>query len=87
MRKFKMKDRIIKRNVRGKKISKRQDTINKKNSRTRSRVEHVFGFCEQGMNGMFSRAIGLVRNMALNTLTNLVYNMNRFEQIMRLGMN
>ena len=87
MRKFKMKDRIIKRNVRGKKISKRQDTINKKNSKTRSRVEHVFGFCEQGMNGMFSRAVGLVRNMALNTLTNLVYNMNRFEQIMRLGMN
>lgn len=87
MRKFKMKDRIIKRNVRGKKISKRQDTINKKNSMTRSRVEHVFGFCEQGMSGMFSRAVGLVRNMALNTLTNLVYNMNRFEQIMRLGMN
>lgn len=54
---------------------------------TKQKCRHVFGFCEQGMNGMFSRVVGLIRSMALNTLTNLVYNMNRFEQIMRLGMN
>ena len=39
LRKYNMKDRIIKRNVRGKKISKRQEAINKKNSKTRARVE------------------------------------------------
>ena len=37
--------------------------------------------------GMFSRVIGLARNAARNTLTNLVYNVCRYEQIVRLGMN
>ena len=32
-------------------------------------------------------AVGFVRNAAFNTLTNLVYNMNRYEEIVRLGMN
>lgn len=87
MRKHNMKDRVIKRNTKGKEISKRQKTINRKNSKTRVRVEHIFGFCEQSMHGMFSRAVGFVRNAAFNTLTNLVYNMNRYEEIVRLGIN
>ena len=60
---------------------------NKKNSRTRVRVEHVFGYCELNLHGMFSRFIGFARNAARNTLTNLVYNVCRYEQIVRLGMN
>lgn len=87
MRKHNMKDRVIKRSTKGKKISKRQDTINRKNSKTRVRVEHIFGFCEQSMHGMFSWAVGFARNAAFNTLTNLVYNINRYEEIVRLGMN
>ena len=87
MRKFGMKDKVIKRNTRGKKISKWQETINKKNSKLRVRVEHVFGFCEQSLHGMFSRVVGFARNAARNTLTNRVYNLNRYEQILRLGMN
>lgn len=87
MRKYQMKDRVIKRSVRGKKLSKRQETINHKNSKTRVRVEHVFGYCELNLHGMFSRAIGFARNAARNTLTNLVYNLCRYEQIVRLGMN
>ena len=87
MRKHKMKDRIIKLNTRGKKISKRQQTINRKNSMTRVRVEHIFGYCEQNMHGIFSRAVGFVRNAAFNTLTNLVYNLNRYEEVVRLGIN
>lgn len=87
MRKYRMKDRVIKRNTRGKKISKRQETINKKNSKLRVRVEHVFGYCEQSLHGMRSRVVGFARNAAGNTLTNLVYNMNRYEQIIRLGIN
>lgn len=85
LRKYNMKDRIIKRNVRGKKISKRQETINKKNSKTRARVEHVFGFMEQSMHGMYSRAVGFIRNMAQIIFTSLVYNMLRYEQIKRLS--
>ncbi len=34
-----------------------------------------------------SRVVGLARNAARNTLTKLVYNVCRYEQIVRLGMN
>ena len=71
----------------GKKISKWQETINRKNSKLRVRVEHVFGFMEECLHGMSSRVIGFARNAAFNTLTNLVYNLFRYEQVMRLGMN
>ncbi|MCQ2316736.1 MAG: hypothetical protein MJZ85_08680 [Bacteroidales bacterium] len=40
MRKYQMKDRVIKRSVRGKKLSKKQETVNRKNFKTRVRVEH-----------------------------------------------
>ena len=87
MRKFGMKDKVIKRNSRGKKISKWQETINRKNSKLRVRVEHVFGYMEECLHGMSSRVVGFARNAAYNTLTNLVYNLCRYEQVMRLGMN
>ena len=87
MRKFQLKDKVIKRNTRGKKISKWQETINRKNSKLRVRVEHVFGFMEECLHGMYSRVVGFARNAAFNTLTNLVYNLCRYEQVMRLGMN
>ena len=87
MRKFGMKDKVIKRNTRGKKISKRLETINRKNSKLRMRVEHVLGFMEESLHGMSSRVVGFVRNAAFNTLTNLTYNLCRYEQVMRLGMN
>lgn len=87
MRKFGMKDKVIKRNTRGKIISKWQETINRKNSKLRVRVEHVFGFMEECLHGMYSRVVGFARNAAYNTLTNLVYNLCRYEQVMRLGMN
>ncbi|MCQ2285462.1 MAG: transposase [Bacteroidales bacterium] len=48
---------------------------------------HVFGYCEQSLHGMFSHAVGFARNAARNILTSLVYNMMRYEQIQRLGMN
>jgi hypothetical protein len=59
-----MKDKVIKRNTRGKKISKRQETINRKNLKLRVRVEHVFRFMEDILHGMSSRVIGFVRNTA-----------------------
>ena len=37
--------------------------------------------------GMSSRVVSFARNAAYNTLANLVYNMCRYEQVMRLGMN
>ena len=87
MRKFEMKDKVIKRNTRGKKISKWQETINRKNSKLRVRVEHVFGYMVECLHGMSSRVVGFARNAAYNSLTNLVYNLFSYEQVMRLGMN
>ncbi len=87
MRKYNLKDRVIKRNVRGKRISKWQETINRKNAKMRARVEHVFGYMEESMHGMHSRAVGFLRNAAQIIFTCLVYNMLRYEQIKRLGMN
>ena len=75
------------RNTRGKKISKWQETINRKNSKLRVRVEHVFGFMEESLHGMSGRVVGFARNAACDTLTNPVYNLCRYEQVMRLGMN
>ncbi len=36
---------------------------------------------------MSGRVVGFARNAAFNTLTNRVYTLCRYEQVMRLGMN
>ena len=41
----------------------------------------------QCLYGMSSRVVGFARNAAFNTLTNLVYNLCRFEQVLRIGIN
>ena len=38
-----------------------QKASNKEKSKTRVRVEHIFGFVENSMNGSFVRTIGLAR--------------------------
>jgi IS5 family transposase len=50
-------------------------------ARTRSRVEHVFGWMEKAMGGKEQRAIGLRRNRTGIGLTNLVYNMSRYSRV------
>jgi len=60
-----------------------QKANNRKKSTVRSRVEHVFGFMEQSMRGLIFRGIGIVRAKANIALTNLVYNMCRYTQILR----
>ncbi len=84
---FGMKGKVFKRNTRGKKISKRQETIYRKNSKLRVRVEHVFGFKEECLHGMTNSVVGFTRNAAFNTMTNEVYNLCRNEQVTRLETN
>lgn len=55
--------------------------------KTRARVEHVFGIMEGCLHGMRSRAVGFLRNEAYIIFSGLVYNLIRYEQIKRLGMN
>ena len=54
-------------------------------AKIRKRVEHIFGFMENSMNGMFVRTIGLLRAKTKIGLMNLTYNICRFEQLHRLG--
>lgn len=47
----------------------------------RCRVEHVFGFIEGSMGGSMLRCVGMVRAKAHSSLTYLVYNQFRYDQI------
>ena len=47
-------------------------------------MEHVFAQMSGSMKALYQRCIGMERNAAGLMLTNLVYNMLRFEQIKRL---
>lgn len=86
LEKYDVKDRICEKGYRGHPLTKEQKENNKQKSKTRSRVEHVFGFMECVMNRLFVRTIGLARAAAITGMTNLVYNMCRYEQIIRLGL-
>ncbi|MCZ6907511.1 MAG: transposase, partial [Deltaproteobacteria bacterium] len=66
-------------------LSEEQKKSNRKKSRIRARVEHIFGFMTNTMrDGLKMRWIGMRRNAVGIGLLNLVYNMARYEQIMRL---
>lgn len=62
-----------------------QKRRNKARSRKRVRVEHVFAFMTGSMKAMFKRHVGYVRNRASIIFANLVYNIARAGQIVRLG--
>ncbi len=51
---------------------------NRQLSRTRSRVEYVFGFMTMSMGGMVIRCVGFARAEADIILKNLAYNMRRY---------
>ncbi len=54
---------------------------NKEKSRTRARVEHLFGFVENSMNGSFARTMGHARAEAKIGMMNLTYNICRCVQL------
>lgn len=62
-------------------LSEKQKARNKEKSRTRARVEHVFGFIENSMKGSFVRTIGIARAKAKIGLMNLTYNFCRCAQL------
>jgi IS5 family transposase len=66
-------------------LTKRQKKKNRKKSKIRARVEHIFGFMTNTMkDGLKMRWIGMKRVTAGIGLLNLFYNMARYEQILRL---
>ena len=81
--KYKMKNRVNEKGYRNKPLTEEQKLSNHQKSKTRARVEHVFGFMEQSMNGLFIKSIGIVRSTGIIGLINLTYNLFRYEQTIR----
>jgi len=84
--KHKMVNKVHEKGYRNKPLTDEQKANNKIKSKTRVRVEHVFGFMEQSMNGLALKSVGVVRATAIIGLINLTYNLYRFEQIIRLAL-
>ena len=83
--KHKMNNQVIEKGYRNKPLTEEQKSNNRQKSKVRSRVEHVFGFMEQSMNGLFVRCVGIKRATGIIGLMNLTYNLFRFEQVLRLA--
>ena len=81
-----IKPQIIERAFRNTPLTEEQQILNHTKSKTRCRVEHVFGFVSNSMNDFFIRSIGFQRAKGIIGLINLVYNMCRYEQIVRLNL-
>jgi transposase, IS5 family len=83
---FKMGNNVHEKGYRNKPLTDEQKAANKVKSKTRARVEHVFGFMEQSMNGLFIRSVGMARATGIIGLINLTYNLFRYEQVVRLSL-
>ncbi len=65
-------------------LSEAKQRVNSKRSKIRARVEHVFGFQSTSMGGKLIRCVGLARATHKIGMRNLVYNMCRYTQLVRL---
>ena len=82
-----VKGEICEKGYRNHPMTARQKKRNRKKSKIRVRVEHIFGFMTNTMkDGLKMRWIGMKRITAGIGLLNLVYNMARYEQIIRLDL-
>jgi transposase, IS5 family len=84
--KFQLENHVHEKGHRNKPLTEEQKKSNNEKSKTRARVEHVFGFMEQSMNGLLVRSVGIVRATATIGLINLTYNLFRYEQVVRLSL-
>jgi len=74
-------DHVHEKGCRNKPLTEIQKADNREKSRIRARVEQVFGFVENSMNGSIVRTIGMVRAKAKIGMMNLTYNINRCVQL------
>jgi len=79
LNKKKIEINICEKGYRNLPLTKKQKRSNKKKSKTRVRIEHIFGFMTNSMKGINIRSIGLARAEFNIGLMNLVYNMSRYR--------
>jgi IS5 family transposase len=80
-----VESRIHEQGYRNRPLTEEQKENNRQKSRVRARIEHVFGYMTNSMGGIFLTCIGMRRTTAAIGLMNLIYNMARYEQLMRLA--
>ena len=68
---------------RGRPLSEREQQGNRTRSKTRSRIEHIFGIQSSKAGDLIVRTIGLARASVKIGLRNLAYNMNRLAYLLR----
>ena len=83
---YKMINKAHVKGYRNNPLTDEEKKSNTKKSKTRARVEHVFGFMEQSMNGLKLKSIGIARAKGIIGLINLTYNLFRYEQVVRLNL-
>ena len=77
-----IESRICEKGTRGTPLTEEQRASNRQKSKTRTRVEHVFGAQAQ-MGGHVVRTIGIARARVKIAMMNLAYNMRRFVLLCR----
>jgi transposase, IS5 family len=75
---------INERAYKNKPLTDEQKSENRVRSKTRARVEHVFGFITNSLKADIIRTIGVVRAKSQIAMINLTYNLCRFCQLEKL---
>jgi len=75
--------KIHEKGYRNRPLTEEQKQNNRGKSKTRVRVEHVFGHMTNSMHGIFIRGIGIRRAKCAITLKNLAYNLSRYAYLRR----
>ena len=78
-----VENRVCEKGYRNNPLTDEQKANNREKSKTRCRIEHVFGFMTGSMHGITLRSIGIERAEFNIGLTNLVYNICRYTILKR----
>lgn len=84
IRKAGMINQVHEKGYKNRPLTKKQMKSNRRKSKFRARVEHVFGFMEISMKKMYIHSIGKIRAEGIIGLMNLTYNLLRSIQIRTL---
>jgi len=81
LKELNIRNRIHEKGYRNRPLTEEQKQNNRKKSKIRARVEHVFGFQHNNMKSGWIRTIGFKRAELQIALANLAYNLGRFQQL------
>ncbi|MBL4873753.1 MAG: IS5 family transposase [Rhodobacteraceae bacterium] len=76
---------VNKKGKRNSPLTEQEKKANKRKSKVRARIEHVFGSMTNEQGGLQFRVIGLARNTVKIGMMNIVYNMRRLVSLHRIS--